>query len=254
MSDRRYIPKGVRRQLRQEAYFGCCFCGDPILDYHHIIPWSERKHNEPEHMMALCPNHHRMAGKMSIAKQYDIKNEPINASKGAIKGLLVSAKVQTEFLMGSNFYVNTPVILSYYEFPIIEYRISDGQNLLSAYIPKNDFWPELRVEDNDIMAEISDAWDIEFRNNYLKFIKANSGQFFEIDFRADVVKVAGSININGISFEFDEQKTNLGGANISGCRFENCGGGIAHGDGKHRLIVPNYAMQSPAPVMHRFRT
>lgn len=254
MSDRRYIPEGIRRQLRQEACFGCCYCGDPILDYHHIIPWSERKHNEPDHMIALCPTHHRMAGKMSRSKQYKIKHEPINAKQGAIKGLLVSEKLQTEFLMGSNLYVNTPVIFSYFELPIIKYRIAGGQNLISVYIPKNDYWPELLVEDNDMIVETSDAWDIVFRSNYLKFTKASFGQFFEIDFRSEVVKIAGRIEIGGNYFEFDAQKTNLDGAYISGCRFENCGAGIAYGDGIHRILVPNYAMQNPGPIMHKFRS
>jgi len=29
-------PEELERQLRREAGFGCCFCGNPIIQYHHI--------------------------------------------------------------------------------------------------------------------------------------------------------------------------------------------------------------------------
>lgn len=252
MSARRNIPKRIRQQLRQEAFFGCCMCGDPILDYHHIIPWSERQHNEAEHMIALCPTHHRVAGKMRREQQYKIKNDPINARNGYLKGLLVSDKLQTEFLMGSNVYVNTPIILSYYELPIIKYRIHDGQALISAYLPRTDFWPEMHIEDNDLLIKTADAWDVEFRSNYLKFIKSDTKHFFEIDFRFEVARVAGALQIGDSFFSFDEHKTNVGSARFSNNRIEDSKAGITFGDQKHRLLVPNYAMRNPTAVMHKF--
>jgi hypothetical protein len=42
------IPAAVARQLRQEAGFGRCCCGVPILQYHHIIPWAAEAHFRPE--------------------------------------------------------------------------------------------------------------------------------------------------------------------------------------------------------------
>ena len=46
MSNRPPIPEGVKRKLRQEAYFGCVKCGCPIIEYHHIEPWSVvKKHS-----------------------------------------------------------------------------------------------------------------------------------------------------------------------------------------------------------------
>ena len=35
--NRSAIPEIVKRQVRQEAGFGCCKCGNPIFEYHHII-------------------------------------------------------------------------------------------------------------------------------------------------------------------------------------------------------------------------
>jgi hypothetical protein len=52
------VPEPVKRQLRQEAGFGCCKCGLPVFQYHHIIPREVEDHNRPEDVMVLCPNHH----------------------------------------------------------------------------------------------------------------------------------------------------------------------------------------------------
>ena len=83
MSDRSHLPAEIKRQLRQEANFGCVVCGAPIIQYHHIIPYSEREHHDPEHMTVLCPNHHSHAGPDSEALTpdmlYEYKSEPHNS-------------------------------------------------------------------------------------------------------------------------------------------------------------------------------
>lgn len=49
------MPLPVKRKLRQEAGFGCCKCGRPIIEYHHIIPYSnDDPHFRVEDMMCLC--------------------------------------------------------------------------------------------------------------------------------------------------------------------------------------------------------
>jgi len=251
MSEKRYIPVDVRRYLRQEASFGCCYCGAAILDYHHIIPWKERHHNEVEHMVAVCPTHHRMFHTMGRDQQYAIKQAPKNKRSGAINGLLWSAAAQPVFVMGTNRYINTPIIFDFYGLPIIQYRLMNGQYLVSAYIPKSDFWPELRIIDNDLIANTGNAWDIEFRSNYLKFVRSDKKQYFEIDLRQDEALVAASLQIGGIDFHFDHKTTSFGNAMITNCQFENCGGGLSYGDGKSRLLIPNFAMSHPVAVFHR---
>lgn len=81
MSD--YIPADVRRKLRQEANYGCALCGSPLLEHHHIIPRRVWDHNDPDHMIALCPTHHRIAddGAISRGELYDLKDNPYNESK-----------------------------------------------------------------------------------------------------------------------------------------------------------------------------
>ena len=92
MSDRtrKSIPAVVARQLRQEAGFGCCKCGSPILQYHHIIPWRQDEHYRPGDMMVLCPLHHDQAtkGAMPTCEQRELKATPHNIQRGRANGLL----------------------------------------------------------------------------------------------------------------------------------------------------------------------
>ena len=71
----RIPPADVKRELRQEVNFGCAICGAPLLEYHHIIPYSEAEHHDPDHMVAVCPNHHRLSddGAISRSELYTAK-------------------------------------------------------------------------------------------------------------------------------------------------------------------------------------
>jgi hypothetical protein len=79
-----YIPEPVRRELRQEVNFGCAICGCPVLEMHHIIPRSEKEHNDPNHMIALCRNHHALAGPQAEGltpdQLYEYKQNPYNSN------------------------------------------------------------------------------------------------------------------------------------------------------------------------------
>lgn len=90
MAMTRKTPSSVARQLRQEAGFGCCVCGSPIIQYHHIIEWSDEEHFRPEDMMALCPLCHDRATKGAMPKeeQRKHKKEPHNINRGYANGLL----------------------------------------------------------------------------------------------------------------------------------------------------------------------
>jgi hypothetical protein len=87
---RKKIPAAVARELRQEAGFGCCKCGVPILQYHHIIPWSEEEHFRAGDMMVLYPLHHDQAtkGAMPEAEQRELKAKPFNIVRRRAQGQL----------------------------------------------------------------------------------------------------------------------------------------------------------------------
>lgn len=81
----RNIPASVKRELRQEANFGCAICGFPLIEYHHIEYFSDEEHNDPSRMIALCPNHHSAAGPgtegITPDRLYEYKQEPFISDK-----------------------------------------------------------------------------------------------------------------------------------------------------------------------------
>ena len=84
----RKTPAAIARQLRREAGFGCCACGLPIIQYHHIVEWSEDQHFRTQDMMVLCPLHHDQAtkGAMPEAEQRRFKAKPYNVQRGLAQG------------------------------------------------------------------------------------------------------------------------------------------------------------------------
>lgn len=176
---------------------------------------------------------------------YALKANPRNKREGKIRGELGTDAETTSFLVGACTYINTPIIFSYYEAPIIRYSIENGQALLDIYIPKEDMWPDILVQKNDLIVNYGNKWDIDFRTNFLRVQKARDSTYFQIDLRKEVAEIAGQFSIHGKLFMFNPTSTNLGGATIEGGTFINCGGGIAYGDNKHKLHWPNYGMTRP---------
>ncbi|PQO22704.1 hypothetical protein C2I36_11690 [Rhodobacteraceae bacterium WD3A24] len=249
----RKIPVDIRRRLRQEAFFGCAKCGSPILQYHHIVEFAEEQNHDPDHMIALCPTCHQGLGKMRRERCYSLKKNPFNRINGKIRGELGANMETSSFLVGSCTYLDTPVIFSYYDRPIIQYLIDEGQALLDIYIPKEDMWPDILVEKNDLMVNSGGKWDVDFRTNFLRVQKDYGSTYFQIDLRKEVAEIEGKFSILGEQFEFNPTSTNIGGATIKGGTIVRCGAGIAVGDGKHKLYWPNYAMAHPRAVFIRMR-
>lgn len=55
----RHPPVATRRDLRTEARHKCAICrSDLPLQYHHILPWGELRHHDPNHMLAICGGCH----------------------------------------------------------------------------------------------------------------------------------------------------------------------------------------------------
>ena len=84
----RDIPYNTRREVRQEANFGCVACGCPIIDYHHIEPFHIVQKHELSNIVALCPTCHRKAFEGGAwSKEYvrTLKSNPFNRSNAKDK-------------------------------------------------------------------------------------------------------------------------------------------------------------------------
>ena len=95
-----YISESTKRIVRQNDGFGCCVCGFPIIDYHHIVPDSTK----PEEIMLLCPNHHREATleAVTIKEQNVFKKNPFNIQHGFVEGKLKINQIFPVINIGNN--------------------------------------------------------------------------------------------------------------------------------------------------------
>jgi hypothetical protein len=134
------IPEPIKRRLRQEAGFGCCKCGLPIFQYHHIIPREVEDHNRPEDMMVLCPNHHWevTSGAMLEEEQRQYKAHPFNIQHASVDGLLKINQDYCAIAVGSCELLNDAAVV-----------IVDNETLLALYVIEQRLAVSLTLYDDD---------------------------------------------------------------------------------------------------------
>ena len=90
-------------------------------------------------MIALCPTCHRQLGKLSRDECYRLKKSPRNAEAKLLYGELGTKSAVSSFLVGSNTFIDTPIVFEYFGAPIIQYTIEDHAPLISIYFPREDY-------------------------------------------------------------------------------------------------------------------
>ena len=194
-------PRHVQLRLRKEAGFGCCKCGRPVYEYHHIIEYANDPHFRSEDMMILCPYCHDEAtkGAMTEKEQRVHKANLYNIQRGLASGqfkinqdlcaiecstILMRAngtmfRVDGEPLLGLELNSNGGLDLSVILF--------DKDNNKIATIDHNEW-----VTESDFM-----PWDIESDFQYLK-IRQKAGDIrLEIDARTEPVQLRADLWAKG---------------------------------------------------------
>jgi hypothetical protein len=160
---RKAIPAGVARQLRQEAGFGCCKCGLPILQYHHIVEWTEDQHYRPEDMMVLCPTHHDQAtkGAMPVPEQRLLKTSPFNIERGFARGLLEIKQDYCAADFGSITMVGEGVFLSINGESVVSFYLGEKNLEISLKLFSETDELLVEIERNEWVSGDSLPWDIQ---------------------------------------------------------------------------------------------
>ena len=161
---KRYIDSMTRRTLRQQAGFGCASCGCPVIEYHHIIPFSEVKSNIPEQMIALCPTCHKRAdigGPWSPEFIYELKQHPYNKNTTKDRFAIYSP----EFLIkcGIMEFEGHGEVIKLQKQPVFKIdRGSDGIiHISSLFFDEYDRLISF-IDDNEWGIYINKVWDIEY--------------------------------------------------------------------------------------------
>lgn len=198
LSPRENIPEGIKRQVRQKDGFGCCKCGNPIVQYHHIVPRSEN----PEEIMLLCPLHHDEATSkaMTFEEQLYWKQNPVNITSGRVVGILKINQSRPIISIGSvQFIGDSDIILvddesllsvnmdssaSYDNFErlTISARLYDSHDKLLAVIENNEW----------ILGDPK-PWDIIAKWQYLKISSGTGDIAIEINAKSDPITIKGNL-------------------------------------------------------------
>ena len=209
MANKRNIPQDIKRKLRQESNFGCCKHGNPIIEYHHIIPWHQTEAHNEKDMMVLCPTCHHSIDSYSEENQKKIKNNPYNKSNINNNGTLIVSQGICAINTGAiTLFGDGPIITSnkksYLEFYVNNDNILELTLTLFNQIKKNI----LKIKKNEwIKGDIS-YWDIEFTSGSRKLkIKEKEGETnIEIDASKFPLLVKGKFWIGKHLLEFNSKR------------------------------------------------
>jgi hypothetical protein len=223
-------PAAVKQTLRREAGFGCCRCGYPFYQYHHIVPWNQDPHYRPRDMMIICPNCHDEVtnGNVSEDEQRNWKAHPINIRKGYASGKLRIDQKELVVNLGGYRFVETPVLLQMNGENMITVKRSGDRLLVSMRsYDKKDLL--LDVQDNEWVTGANLPWDLDAKWRRVVLRQKRGKIAFEIDARKDPLKVRGTFWKLGHWFEAtDTLLSDQCGWQINQCTFTRCSVGIAH--------------------------
>jgi hypothetical protein len=230
MASRPAVPNDVKRQLRQEAGFGCCACGHPFIEYHHIIPYSEERHFRADDMMVLCPNHHHLctADALSEAEQRKLKNRPKNIVDDLVRGVLFVNTGRLEVELAGGRAINTPRLLTFRGQEILGARLSDDNRLLISSVIQNPKGEVIaRLVENEWQVVPSAVWDFEVGPQKATVRSAAREIAFEVDTRNDKAHLRGQWFLGGEPIVFSPSGATIGKTVIRGMVSEDCGGFIS---------------------------
>ena len=193
------IPEPVKREVRQKAGFGCCKCGFPIIEYHHIVKDSLK----PEDIMLFCPIHHHEATVGAILEEEQLywKAKPYNIQRGYVEGKLKVNQRTPVVNIGTNQFVGDG-----------NFIIVDGENLLSIEINEGRLELSMKLYDqkDNLVAVIKRnewisgnplPWDLESKFQWLRIRRKLRDIQLEIDAKKYPIDIRADMWRKGQNFQ-----------------------------------------------------
>lgn len=222
-------PGQVARQLRQEAGFGCCKCGHPIFEYHHIIPYALEPHFRLEDMMILCPNCHdeTKKGVMTEREQRHYKSHPYNLQHGYAKGWLVSKTEVISVMMGSNVFIGEGAKVQINGESLISLHINEFGclEITSTLYDKSD-QKIFVIKDNEWLSGNPAPWDIDADYQVITIREKLRQISFSLDLRKTPAELRADFWRNGFQISVLPKEllvNQISPMTITGSTFTNCG-------------------------------
>lgn len=225
-SPRPPTPPDVKRALRKAGGFGCCRCGLPILQYHHIITYSIEQHFRVADMMVLCPTCHDMAtkGALTMAQQKTIQSQPFNILRGYADGLLILNQDICVVAAGGTLLVGEGPLIVIDGVPLLElYYGQDGELQLSVSLYDRRGHQLALIVKNEWISGEADAWDIEADYQKLIVREKRGRVSLKIGTRHDVIVISAHLWHAGQLVKLSTIGLSFNGAAISNSSIINIG-------------------------------
>ncbi len=197
----RSTPENVARQLRQEAGFGCCKCGYPIFEYHHIVEWHKFKHFNADDMMILCPNCHEEVTHAHVPEkeQRTWKQNPFNIQAGFAEGLLKINGDLPQIRCGNSLFTHVQAVLHVRNEDLLSLRLSEeGRLLLNAKSYNRHDKLVFSIEDNVWITGETSPWDLKASWLQVRMWHKTREIGFHVDARNAPIVVKGSFWREGV--------------------------------------------------------
>jgi len=226
------IPKPIREQVRQRDGFGCVICGLGIIEYEHIIPYSDCNAHEVDNIILLCPNHHSQVtrGFLSKDKVIAAKKNPRCKQLGYTREILEFHDNSRIELAGNRF-CYTQTILQIGKIPII--WINPGGDhepakLNAKFFDNTGNNTILCIKDNEWIADTNN-WDIEATGGKLSIKDSQNNTNLVLDFKTkspDILIKEWDAIILGTKIKCKDNVLTINNNTFNGCQFIGCTTGI----------------------------
>jgi len=227
LNQKHRLPEPTKRILRKEAFFGCVVCGNPIIEYAHVIPYGVSQDDSVNNLVVLCPNHHTRydVGDISERKIRMYKSNPFNKERNVADRFDVEGDVPI-IEAGTNIFKNTPVLLVIDNKNIITLSKEEEGLLLNAVLYDKNNNLLAFIKDNEWCALSGMVWDIDYHTVAKSLVIRTKPRNILLKLRISkgVVHFSGLLYYNGVRTRISPSKIMFGN-NIMTWResqFENC--------------------------------
>lgn len=173
------IPEEVKREVRQQAGFGCCKCGFPITQYHHVVERSE----DSKDIMLLCPNHHWEATSRAMTREEQLhhKLNPINIEKDRVQGLLKINQKVPVVTLGTNQIIGEGDFILIDNESLLSLSVKSGVLEISTKLFDPAGQLIAKVENNEWISGDPFPWDLQSDYQWLTIHHKRRAIALEID-------------------------------------------------------------------------
>jgi len=195
------IPEPIERLVRQQAGFGCCKCGNPIIEYHHIMRGSE----DPQDIMILCPTCHHEAtvGAMTEEEQRFYKLHPFNIERGYVEGNLKINQKLPAVVIGTNQFVGEGDFMLVDQESLLSLKVNSGRLELSVKLYDRNDQLLAYIENNEWISGDPMSWDLESSFQQFKIRHKLRNIALEIDARRSPIEIRADLWRRGQNFQLN---------------------------------------------------